>query len=78
MHELLVMYVLACYGGSSHVQVCVEEMQNIQYAFQIKLNNDEIIPYRTMLDKDCSEMPEGCKGLEAAHALGEMLRKRSY
>jgi hypothetical protein len=76
MKEMLMAFYFACIGDNFNYEPkCSEELHKFQYALQYNLTQPDV-PYTSWLNQSCSEMPEGCKGFEAAEELMKLINGR--
>lgn len=73
MKEMLMAFYISCIGGDFNYEPkCSEELHIFQYSLQFSLSQPDV-PYKSWLDQSCSEMPEACKGFEAAEELMNLI-----
>lgn len=79
MNTLLIAWIMTCHtsNGHNYSPLCEYESRVFQYVTHYTTQTDQIVPYRSNLDKQCNEYPEYCRGFEAATKLGNLMRKRN-
>ncbi len=72
---LAVAWIVNCYQGDIVLlDKCEQEAKVFTYITWYGNDEDSTnIPYKTSLDRLCVEMPEGCRGFEAARELGRRI-----